>query len=226
MDTAVVVAGGTPARQVVPPDLDGAFWIAADSGLELARDLGARCDVVVGDLDSLATSALERALADGTRLERHPPDKDATDLELALALAAAHRPRRLVVLGGAGGRLDHLLGNVAALTAPALAAIEVEAYLGEAHLRVVRRSVDMWAEPGTAVSLLAHGGPARGVRTTGLRWSLSGATLQPHATLGISNEVVGPQVSVSVEAGLLLLAVADGRRLRGVRVHEPSAVRS
>lgn len=116
--TIVVVAGGDPVlpaeRAWVPGD---AVVIAADSGLDHAHALGLRADVAVGDFDSVSPRALERAEADGTRLERHPAAKDATDLELALDAAAAHGPERIVVLGGHGGRVDHLLANAALLAA-------------------------------------------------------------------------------------------------------------
>src|ERR687891_406355 len=45
----------------------------------------------------------------GAGIERHPAAKDATDLDLALNAALARRPRRIVVVTGAGDRLDHTL---------------------------------------------------------------------------------------------------------------------
>ena len=45
-------------------------------------------------------------------IERHPAAKDATDLELALDAAIALEPSRILVIGSAGGRLDHLLGSI------------------------------------------------------------------------------------------------------------------
>ncbi len=58
--------------------------VAADSGLDLARLLGVPVDLVVGDFDSADPAGVAAAVAAGSRLERHPVDKDATDLELAL----------------------------------------------------------------------------------------------------------------------------------------------
>ena len=90
MDDIIVVSGGlAPDRSEIGPLPAGAFVIAADSGLEHAAALGLAVDVLVGDLDSVSTSALEAAEEAGVRVERHPVDKEATDLELALDYALA-----------------------------------------------------------------------------------------------------------------------------------------
>src|SRR5579859_5466672 len=102
MTTVVVLSGGPdrPAVDTVPP---GATVIAADGGAEVARHLGLEVDLVVGDLDSISAATL----AGIAQVERHAAEKDATDLELALTAALRLEPERILVLAGAGGRLDH-----------------------------------------------------------------------------------------------------------------------
>ena len=132
-DTVVVVAGGgvVDERSLRGQTLLGAAAvIAADGGVDLAHALGLHVDVVVGDLDSASPAGLARAEAAGARIVRHPAEKDATDLELALDEAVALDPRRIVVVGGAGGRLDHLLGGLLLLAAEQYADFEVDALLG------------------------------------------------------------------------------------------------
>src|SRR3989442_200655 len=108
MRTVVVLAGGPngPAAMTLPA---GATVIAADSGAEL----GGHIDLLVGDLDSISAETL----ASIEHVERHAVDKDASDLELALAAALRLEPKRLLVLGSAGGRLDHLFGSLLILAA-------------------------------------------------------------------------------------------------------------
>jgi len=204
--TIVVVAGGDPVlpseRAWVPP---GAVVIAADSGLDHAHALGLRVDVAVGDFDSVTPQALARAEADGTRIEDHPAAKDATDLELALDAAAARSPERVVVLGGHGGRIDHLLANAALLSSDRYAAVDVVAHMGGASLTVVRSEAEVQGARGELVSLLALHRPATGVTTRGLLYPLSGEDLLPGSTRGVSNELVGSPARVSLTAGVLLV---------------------
>src|SRR5690606_31025561 len=87
IDVAVII-GGEPVTQAVP-SLAGARIIAADGGLDLAEQLRLSPDVVVGDMDSVSATALERARSAGVEVKTHPTAKDETDLELALAEAWA-----------------------------------------------------------------------------------------------------------------------------------------
>src|ERR1700751_66999 len=119
---AIVLAGGDPVGAHLRSRLpDNALVVAADSGVHLAAILGLRVDIIVGDFDSADANVVADAVARGATAERHPADKDATDLELALLTACREGARRIVVVGGAGGRLDHFLGNASGLAPPPFA---------------------------------------------------------------------------------------------------------
>ncbi len=199
--TAVVITGGDRIAARPPP---ADLVIAADSGLEHAQSLGLSVDVVVGDLDSVEADPLAAAEADGAAVERHPVDKNATDLELAIAAAHARGASRVVVLGGAGGRLDHLLANALVLGSAAFSDLTVEWWAAGSRAVVVRHRAEIAGRPGDLVSLLPIGGPATGVTTSGLRWALDGDTLTAGTTRGVSNELTAPTATVAVEAGTIL----------------------
>jgi thiamine pyrophosphokinase len=177
-----------------------------------ALALGLRIHTAVGDFDSATPAGLGRAAADGAVVERHPAAKDATDLELALDTARRFDPARIVVLGGHGGRLDHLLANALALASPALADVEVVALMGPARVAVVRpaHAVVLEGEPGDLVTLLPVHGPARGVLTDGLLYPLHHEDLRAGSTRGVSNERARARATVTLRGGLLL-AVQPGR---------------
>lgn len=198
---AWVVAGGEPPEsalleELVPPQL----VLAADSGADIALGLGLRVDVVVGDFDSVTPAGAAAAREQC----RFPTDKDATDLALALAEARDRGAESLSVVGGSGGRLDHLLANVAVLAGDELASVRVDALMGSARLWVVRRAGTIRGPVGGLVTLLARGGPAVGVRTRGLRWALVGETLEAGSSRGVSNVFAAPEATVSLESGLIL----------------------
>ena len=54
------------------------------------------------------------------------------------------------------------------------------------------------------LTLLAVGGPAHGVRTSGLRYPLDGETLHPGSTRGVSNVLDDPVALVTVAQGTVL----------------------
>lgn len=205
-DTVVVVTGGDPIdRALVEHLAAGAFVIAADSGVEHAASLGLTVDLAVGDMDSVSPAALAAAAGAGAAVERHPEAKDATDLELALDAAVARGARRVQVIGGDGGRLDHLLANALLLAAPRYAGIELHAHMGAAQVTVVRVATTLHGAAGDLVTLLAVGGPAEGVRTEGLLYPLRGEDLLPGSTRGVSNELVHERATVRLDRGVLLV---------------------
>ncbi len=203
--TTVIFSGGhAPSPRVVGELPEGCYVIAADSGLDHAHALGIEVDLLVGDLDSVTPENVRFA----RRVERHPVDKDATDLELALEAAAARQQPTIVVAGG-GGRLDHLLAEAALIGHPRWAGLSLDAWFGETHLVPVHggQSRIIAGTPGGVVTLLAMGGIAHGVSTEGLRWRLDGDDLTSGTTRGVSNLFVATEASVRVEAGTVLVIV-------------------
>jgi thiamine pyrophosphokinase len=209
----VILANGDRLPAALLPDLaaaieGAAFTIAADGGLHHADRAGRSVDIIVGDLDSVDSAALARSRAAGCEVVAHPTDKDATDLDLALTLALARwdaptRPTVLVV-GGHGGRLDHLLGNLLVLAADRYAALELRGWFGTDVVHVVRDQVELHRGSGSTVSLLAVDGAATGVTTAGLRFPLTDATLAVGSSLGLSNTLLAESARVTVRSGVLL----------------------
>lgn len=209
-ETVVVFAGGSaPTARALSSLPTGAPVIAADRGAEHALAHGLRVELAVGDFDSISPAGLVALEQSGARVDRHPPAKDLTDLELALSAAVALGPRRILVIGGAGGRLDHLLGELLLLASEAYAAVEVDALLGRATVNVVRDDRSLAGRAGQLISLLAANGPAVGVRTEGLAYPLRGETLDPGSSRGISNVFESEVARVTLDAGVLL-AVRPG----------------
>ena len=203
MRSAIIFSGGGPSHVplVVPDD---ALVVAADVGLAEAERLGVRVEVLVGDLDSVDAEALERFEREGGEIRRYPDDKDATDLDLAIEAAVVAGVGRVVVVGGGGGRLDHLMANALVMGSPRYAAVEVDGVFGASRLHVCRGRRELAGAPGELISLLALGGSARGVRTEGLRWPLEDAVLDPGSSLGVSNLFLGERAVVEVAEGVLL----------------------
>lgn len=186
--------------------------VAADSGLELATAVGHRLvpsrDVVVGDMDSVDPVVLERAEAEGVRVERFPSDKDATDLEIAFgeAVARSGPDVRIVVIGTTSGRFDHVLSMVSVLAADAPVR-ERSAWLGRDIVHVVDAVSTIPMEPGKTFSLIPTGGDAAGVTVRGARWELHGETLSEGSSRGLSNEAASDVVEVVCLAGTVLVVV-------------------
>ena len=202
MDTVLIFGGGDSPTARIADELPQAdLVVAANGGYDIAVRLGYRVDVLVGDLDSI----IEQELPDHLILERHPPDKDATDLELALGLVTQQDPSRVVVVGAAGGRLDHELAVAALLCSDLFDGIDEIDWIserGSAH--VIRGRRILHGDVGAHLTLIPMHGDVTGVTTKGLQWPLKNDTLTAGSTRGVSNVLLGPVADIRVGTGCLL----------------------
>ncbi|MBA3689165.1 MAG: thiamine diphosphokinase [Chloroflexi bacterium] len=205
---AIVVAGGNAAPEDAA-HLSGAdMVIAADSGAQWLDSGGVRPDLVIGDMDSIDPLLLQRLATRGVEVEKHPAEKDASDLDLALSRAMAGGANEVVILGGLGGRrLDHELANVLLLVDRRWDGIRLRMIRDGTSVQALRGAsrADLDGAAGDLVTLLPAGGDATGVRTDGLRYPLVGETLPSGGSRGLSNEVALAGASVSLEVGTLLI---------------------
>lgn len=204
MRAAVFIGGDGPVPGEVAGGL-GSFdlAIAADSGLLLAESWGVVPDWIVGDMDSLG---------DLDRLLPYPPervlscsrDKDDTDTELALKLASEQGCDETILIGGGGGRLDHLMALLALFDrreAPVRWVTRLEDIVLVDALRRGDHTRD--TAPGATVSIFPVGeGPWR-VESRGLLWPLDDLTWN-RGFFGISNRTVGAGFSLRATSGRFL----------------------
>lgn len=204
MTDVVILAGGDPLPESVRTEIPAKpLVIAADSGLDHAMALGLDVHLRVGDFDSVSEAAMDH-YADVAE-ERWPPDKDATDLEIAMEAAVRRRADRVLVIGGHGGRLDHLLANAALLASPTYSELEIVWLAGAARVTVARGGAELRGRPGELVSLIPVGDDVRGVSTSGLSWDLAGEALPLGTSRGVSNLLTGDVARIEIGSGTLLV---------------------
>lgn len=198
----LVGAGDFTARDFSPRA--GDLIIAADAGYLALESIGVRPDLLVGDFDSMTDRP------EGVPTVVFPVEKDDTDMGLALSEGWERGYRDFVLYGADGGRMDHYLANLQMMGG---------ASRRGAVVRMVCADYDVYAltentftlparDTGTVVSVFCHGAQAEGVTLQGLKYPLHRATLTCDHPLGVSNEVIAKETSVTVESGTLLVFVA------------------
>jgi thiamine pyrophosphokinase len=206
-ETVIVVTGGGPPETPAPGPLPPGRVVAADGGVDRALGLGLRVHLAIGDFDSATADGVARARETGARIECHPTEKDATDMELALDAAVDLGAERVLVVGHDAGRIDHLVAGLLVLGAERYARLAIVAYLGQARAYVCRGTREIEGNPGDLVSLLPLHGPATSVTTEGLRYPLRGETLSTGSTRGVSNVLERTLATVTVGHGALLAII-------------------
>ena len=181
---------------------------AIDRGVDICHALKLPPAHLIGDGDSADPTAWHWAEEQNTEIHAFPPEKDFTDTELALHIAAQNDPCSLVILTAAfGGRLDHLMSTAAVAahaTIPCVLADERETlfYLHAGESLTI--TCDM---PPRAISLLPFTEECTGVTTHGLYWELRDACITNRASLAISNVLARENTkntfTVSIKSGVL-----------------------
>jgi thiamine pyrophosphokinase len=191
-----LVGGAEPSAQSLEEALKFApTLVAADGGADRALGLGAVPVAIIGDLDSVSRSAIERIGADKV-FEVY--DQDKTDFEKSLTLIDAPF---VIAVGFANGRIDHTLAVMSALVQDRGAPVIV---LGEDDVvfaAPLELSLDL--EVGSRFSLFPMA-DIRG-RSEGLEWPLDPHAFSPAGRIGTSNRVTGP-VRLTFDArGMLVI---------------------
>jgi len=208
----VVIVANAPNLDAAPYEAlirAADLLIAADGGALPLLRLDRLPRLVIGDLDSLDSASQVALLERGVELRRFPREKDETDLELALAHAAASGATTIDILGALGGRWDHALANVALLALTELRGRRVRLLDTRQELFLVRDWAALEGQAGDTVSLLPLTPTARGVTTHGLLYPLQDATLHYERARGVSNVLLEPPGRVSLRDGLLLVVHHD-----------------
>jgi thiamine pyrophosphokinase len=189
------------ARAILHPD---DVLIATDGGARHALELGVIPSVIIGDLDSLSEAEVRVFTEMGVHILHYPPNKDETDLELALEHAFKSGYRPICLVAALGGRLDQMVGNLSLLADPSAIDADVRLDDGVTEAFCITSKATIHGQQGETVSLIAWGLPAEGVTTDGLVYPLNKDTLLPYRTRGISNQMLSDTAKISVKRGTLL----------------------
>ena len=199
---ALIIANGEPPKKQRVQSLarEASLIICADGGANTALKYGIVPDAIVGDLDSIHAEALVKFHRVRTFEDR---DDETTDLEKAIAWAIKSKYDHIVVVGAAGGRADHTVGNLAVLPKffPDAIIRLVDDY-GE--MSYVGRELEFEAKKGDIVSLIPLN-RCEEILTRGLRYALDGEYLELGSREGTSNVVVSSPVNIKTKKGHLLI---------------------
>lgn len=93
--------------------VDFDLFIGVDRGNLFLIEQGIYPDLAIGDFDSVSEEELALVCSQSKEILQAQPEKNDTDLELAVKTAFVRYPQAQVTIFGAfGGRLDHTLANI------------------------------------------------------------------------------------------------------------------
>jgi thiamine pyrophosphokinase len=202
----IFTGGESPSPDIIRSALNGksAFFVAADSGLITAENAGIKPDYVIGDMDSVNAERLDSYPAD--RVIRHKHDKDYTDTELALSHALEKGCEEVWIIGGGGGRIDHLLAIRSLFEREVFPRRWItnasDIYCIEAQAAANKLSAGL--EKGASVSIFPLGTGPWEAESEGLKWPLEGLAWD-RGFYGLSNVAENGDFSIMARKGRFMV---------------------
>ena len=176
------------------------YVIAADAGFHYLDQRGITTDLVIGDFDSLKDTPT------------HPntivlnAEKDDTDMLAAVREGIKVGYSVFHIYCGTGGRIDHTIANLQVLAH--LAQNGMQGFLFDKDsiiTAITNRKIAFAKIPSGYTSVFSYTEKSEGVYLQGLKYELNNATLTNTFPLGVSNEFIGKESSISVNSGTLLI---------------------
>lgn len=206
------ILGGGPVELL--PDLaqyktKNALWLGVDRGVFTLLSCGIVPEFAFGDFDSVSKKEWEQIEKKVKNLHTFEPEKDETDMELALNWALEQKPKKIHIFGATGGRLDHFFGNVQILLKPELKnlATEIEIIDVKNHLFVKypgHYSIEEKRER-KYISFVPMTPSLSGLTLKGFKYPLTDCHIYQSSTLCISNELVSKVGTFSFSEGIVLV---------------------
>lgn len=205
----VVVAGGDSS--LLPKNQD--IYLGVDGGCLKLLEQGLPLDIAVGDFDSISEVDFRKIQAQAKQVVQSIPEKNDTDLELALKTVFEDYPDAAVTVYGAfGGRLDHFLSNIFLPTDPDLAPYMEQIQLVDEQNRLVFRpagSHEIQPDPTMTYVGFMPVGEGR-LEITGAKYPLHAENYFLKAMYG-SNEFLDQAIQVSLDRGYLVIVYSKDR---------------
>ncbi|MEH7106811.1 thiamine diphosphokinase [Bacillus sp. JJ1764] len=184
-------------------------WVGVDRGVFHLLNRGIHPKLAFGDFDSVSKQELTYIENNVGEMQRFKPEKNETDLELALNWAMNQHPKIIRIFGATGGRLDHLLANVQLMIHSLREQSKTEIYL------IDRYNIAYLKEPGTHnikkmdsakyISFVPLTLAVSDLTLEGFKYPLKNRYITLGSTLCISNELISDYGTFSFSEGILIV---------------------
>lgn len=210
MQNALIVTGGLMPPEQYSRDVLSHFdlVVTADSGYDRAKELGLSVHRAVGDFDSLS-GGTKTLVKDGVEFSQMSRDKDYSDTELALLYCRDVGVQHCMLLGGGGGRMDHLLSNFFLMEKPFAPDIWLSS--DSEIFGLASGPSELILGRGRLLSIAPLGPGPHKIISQGLQWELDALDWRAIG-LSLSNVCQSEKLQIDVKSGafLCILPYAEG----------------
>lgn len=185
MNGILITGGELPNFEYVKDIFKENYYIcAADSGYDWAIKNNVTCDLIVGDMDSVINK--EELSKDKHKVKRFNVDKDDTDTHIGLDILRSKGCKKITLIGGGGGRMDHLLGIYSFYESSLYPDVWITK---NEKVLLIDKKTSLSDYTFSKISVFPIGEVRCSIYSYGLKWKLNHVDWK-FKSIGISNEIV------------------------------------
>ena len=197
MKVGLVLNGDIPSKIE-----DDDFIVCSDGGYDRLKEIGVEPDILLGDMDSIK----EKPDRD---IIYYPPEKDATDGELALDYCLTKDPDTIHFYGVFGGRPDHVEGNYCLMYKAFLKGINVVALSKEYTMYLADKPITLENVKGKTLSVVPLLDKVHVTNEEGLQYPMDDLTITKNSSRGISNVCLEDKITINIFKGVAMIFVIN-----------------
>lgn len=203
MKKRCILIGAGEFKEKQLPLEENDYVIAVDGGYQYCIDLKIKPDLYVGDFDSYQHDI------EGIEILRSQPEKDDTDMMLAIQAGLERDYQEFVLYGAMGGRLEHTLGNIQCLNY--LCNQKAHGVMLSENSRVEVLSNDSITFDSSMrgyISIFSLSQEAE-VSIENLKYTLDHMKLTNATTRGVDNEFIQKESKITVHKGCICIIMSE-----------------
>lgn len=206
-----ILAGGP---EELLPDLseyneENSIWVGVDRGVYHLLNRDIHPTIAFGDFDSVSQEEWKFIKEQVSELKQFKPEKDETDMELALNWALDQDPDTIRLFGATGGRLDHLLANVHLLLNPLKTKSSIYVTLIDRYNKIFLKNPGRYTiekrQREKYISFIPLTLDVTDLTLEGFKFPLKNRHISLGSTLCISNELISDYGTFSFSEGILIV---------------------
>lgn len=172
----------------------------ADGGANHLEALGIFPLEIWGDLDSVTKEIIEKYRNNKVRIKKFPKDKDYTDGELILQHISKLNYDEIIIIGGLGGRIDHLLTNLNLI----FKFKNLEFVTEKERIFSIEKKAELTGLRGKTISFVPFSEKVEGLTLEGFKYPLNKYILHQGDSICMSNIAVDDICKVTFDTGKLM----------------------
>lgn len=153
-----------------------------------------------GDLDSVTKEIIEKYRINKVRIKKFPKDKDYTDGELILQHISKLNYDEIIVIGGLGGRIDHLLTNLNLI----FKFKNLKFVTEKEKIFSIEKKAELIELKGKTISFVPFSEKVEGLTLEGFKYPLNKYILYQGDSICMSNIAIEDICKVTFDTGKLM----------------------